>query len=100
MTTSTPPQPYTEDRLKNSTTSVDAKGGSASPPADDLRAGGQPEDCQGAWADGATIDPCPRRRGHRIAAASIVYGHFFSPDAAQPVRGNGQCGARRTVRVG
>jgi len=24
MTTSTPPQPYTEDRLKNSTTSVDA----------------------------------------------------------------------------
>ena len=35
----------------------------------------------------------PRRRGHRIASAFRANGRSFPPEAPQPVRGNGRCGA-------
>ena len=42
-------------------------GGSAGPAADDVRAGRQPQDRQGARPDGSAVDPRPRRRGYRMS---------------------------------
>jgi len=53
----------------------------------------QSEDRQGARSGNPSIGPRPRRRRHRIAAAFRVNAVLFPPEAPQPVRGNGRCGA-------
>ena len=47
-------------------------GRSAGPAADDIRAGRQSQDRQGARPHRAAIDPRPRRRGHRVRAPRIA----------------------------
>src|SRR5205085_8728082 len=41
-------------------------GRSAGPATDQVRAGDQPQNRQGAWPDGAAVAVAARRRGHRI----------------------------------
>jgi len=51
----------------------------AGPATDQIRSGDQSKDREGARFDGATVDPRPRRRGNRIAAAFRVNGRSFRP---------------------
>jgi hypothetical protein len=46
----------------------------AGPAADDIRAGGQPQDRRGARPHGPAHDPRPRRRGHRVKQANGSFG--------------------------
>src|ERR1700731_2807159 len=46
--------------------------GSAGPATDDIRAGHQPQHRQSAWPDGPTIDPRPRRQGHRVKRRELL----------------------------
>src|SRR5262249_7294667 len=39
--------------------------------SDDVRAGRQPQDSQGAWPNRPAFDPRPRRRGHRVTGTCL-----------------------------
>jgi hypothetical protein len=54
---------------------------SAGPAADDLRAGHQPPDRQGAGPHGAAIAADARRRGYRVRQASSDLGIRFRPQS-------------------
>ena len=66
---------------------------SADPGAGQIRFHRQSEDRARARPDDLAGDLRARRRSHRIAAAFRGMTVLFPPEAPQPVRGNGRCGA-------